>query len=129
MPSVLGGVTPPFEFVGTPFESTPPSTFPSPLRSVPLDSITSLIPSLSLSGSIRLGIPSPSVSQSGAVGVHAAASTVSNIPSLSSSESLISYTPSPSVSIGQPLLPTMPGNNGHWSTLSLILSPSLSGSK
>ena len=113
VPSVFGGVTPPFELVGIPFVSTVPSTFPSPSVSVPLDSITSGMPSLSLSESILFGMPSPSVSQSGADGVHAAASTVSKIPSLSSSASLISYTPSPSVSTGQPFKFARPASNGH----------------
>ena len=87
---MLGGVTPPFEFVGTPFASTPPSTFPSPSISVPLDSITSGIPSLSLSESNLFGMPSPSVSQSTAVGEQTPDSTASVIPSLSSSKSLVS---------------------------------------
>ena len=103
VPSVLGGVTPPLELLGTPFASTPPSTFPSPSVSVPLDSITSLIPSLSLSGSNLFGIPSESVSQSTAVGEQTPDSTASVIPSLSSSKSSISKTPSLSESIGQPL--------------------------
>ena len=81
--------------------------------SVPLDSITSGIPSLSLSASILFGIPSPSVSQFGAVGVQTAASVTSVMPSLSSSESLISYTPSPSVSTGHPFRLSSPANNGH----------------
>ena len=113
VPSVFGGVKPPFVELGTPFASTVPSTLPSPSTSVPLDSLTSLIPSLSESGSKRFGIPSPSVSQSGAVGEQTPASTVSNRPSLSSSASSISYTPSLSVSTGQPFKFTKPTNSGH----------------
>ena len=90
VPSVLGGVKPPFVELGTPSASTAPSTFPSPSTSVPLDSLTSEMPSLSLSGSRRFGMPSKSVSQSGAEGEQTPASTVSTIPSLSSSRSLIS---------------------------------------
>ena len=90
VPSVFGGVKPPPVELGTPFASTPPSTFPSPSTSVPLDSLTSEIPSLSLSGSKRFGMPSPSVSQSALVGEQTPASTVSTRPSLSSSKSSMS---------------------------------------
>ena len=106
-----------------------PSTFPSLSKSVPFDSITSGMPSLSLSGSNLFGIPSPSVSQSGAEGTHAVASIVSSMPSLSSSASSVSFTPSPSASTGQPFKFTKPGNNGHISTLSKTPSPSASVSK
>ena len=90
VPSVFGGVSPPLVELGTPSASTVPSTLPSPSTSVPLDSRTSLMPSLSASGSMRFGMPSPSVSQSAAEGEQAAASTVSRMPSLSSSRSSVS---------------------------------------
>ena len=90
VPSVFGGVKPPFVEIGTPSASTDPSTLPSASISVPFDSMTSEMPSLSESGSKRFGIPSPSVSQSGAAGEQAAASAVSTRPSLSSSKSFIS---------------------------------------
>ena len=93
-PSVSGGVNPPLAAKGTPLVSTDPSTFPSPLASIPLDSKTSVNPSPSESRSKLFGIPSPSVSQVIDEGAHAAFSTVSKMPSLSSSKSIASGTPS-----------------------------------
>ena len=113
VPSVFGGVNPPFVDKGTPLASMPPSTFPSLLVSVPPASLTSDIPSLSESGSKRFGIPSPSVSQFGSTGEQAAASTVSKIPSLSSSKSFTSSNPSLSKSAGQPLAAAVPTTSGH----------------
>ena len=98
-PSVSGGVKPPFAAKGTPFASTAPSTFPSPLASIPLDSRTSVNPSPSESRSKLFGIPSPSVSHVIDEGEHAAFSTVSKIPSLSSSRSISSGIPSLSESL------------------------------
>ena len=92
------GVTPPLEDAGTPFASTAPSTLPFPSKSMPFDSLASVIPSPSLSKSKLLEIPSPSESQVTEDGVHAAFSIVSNIPSLSSSKSAPSKIPSPSLS-------------------------------
>ena len=71
-------------------------TWPIPMMpllsgSDPPPSITSVMPSLSLSRSILSGIPSPSVSPG--------PSTTSGIPSLSSSRSVSSAIPSPSVSM------------------------------
>ena len=129
VPSVLGGVKPPFAEAGTPLLSTAPSARPSLSPSVPLDSVMSLIPSPSESKSKRFGIPSPSVSQSTADGLQAAASTVSKIPSLSSSVSTVSTNPSPSLSNGQPNKSAVPTTNGHWSTASNTPSPSESKSK
>ena len=97
-PSVSGGVTPPLEDVGTPFASTAPSILPFPSKSIPLDSLASVIPSPSLSKSKLLGKPSPSVSQVVEDGEQAAFSIVSKIPSLSSSKSALSKIPSPSLS-------------------------------
>ena len=113
VPSVFGGVRPPFADVGTPSASTPPSTLPSLSESVPPASFTSEMPSLSESESKRFGIPSPSVSQFGLAGKQAAASTVSKIPSLSSSKSTVSIKPSPSKSGGHPLAAAVPATKGH----------------
>ena len=129
VPSVLGGVKPPFAEAGTPLLSTAPSARPSLSTSVPLDSVMSFIPSPSESKSKRFGIPSPSVSQSTADGLQAAASTVSKMPSLSSSESSTSARPSPSLSGGQPEVEPFPEISGHWSTASNTPSPSESKSK
>ena len=126
--SVFGGDKPPDADAGIPLISTVPSAFPSLSESVPTASITSLIPSPSLSISNLFGIPSPSVSQSTFVGVHAAASTVSSIPSLSSSASSTSASPSPSLSGGHPFALPNPSTNGHTSTASNTPSPSESKS-
>ena len=125
-PSVFGGVTPPLDDCGIPLASTLPSTLPSPLVSVPFDSLASEIPSLSESGSNRFGIPSPSVSQSTDAGLQIPFSTVSRIPSLSSSKSISSVIPSPSESGGQPFKIAVPTTYGHWSFTSK--TPSLSES-
>ena len=113
VPSVFGGVNPPLDATGTPLASTAPSTFPSKSVSIPPDSFTSLMPSLSESESKRFGMPSPSISQFGSTGEQAAASTVSKIPSLSSSKSITSSIPSPSKSAGQPLAAAVPTTSGH----------------
>ena len=126
--SVFGGDKPPEADAGIPLIFTAPSALPSLSESVPPASITSLIPSPSLSVSRRFGIPSPSVSQSTAEGVHAAASNVSKMPSLSSSESSTSARPSPSLSGGQPLVLPKPATNGQTSTASNTPSPSESKS-
>ena len=98
-PSRSGGV--PYEWIPSPCDVTRPleftiktgiPTIPSPFSSVNPASITSLHPSLSESGSILLGIPSPSVSSS------SPPSLTSVIPSLSSSASNSSGILSPSVS-------------------------------
>ena len=105
---MLGGDKPPEAEAGIPLTSTVPSAMPSASASVPPASITSLIPSPSLSLSNLFGIPSPSVSQSTFVGEQTPDSTVSKMPSLSSSESSTSARPSPSLSGGQPFDVTNP---------------------
>ena len=138
-----GGVKPPLAAVGIPFASIGPSIFPSPLVSIPFDSLTSVNPSLSESKSYGLRLPSLSVS--GAVRPPLAAtgtpfastdpsilpsplasapfdSLASVKPSLSESKSKLLIMPSPSVSQVAEL-----GVQAAASTESKI--PSLSSSK